>query len=248
MIGRRLRETRLFGKNELRQPGPNDVARRQGSNPDALVIDRRSIGRPEIDDVIPPVLEDDLEVLGADGLVTDLDGIDLGGVNLYGVDLRGADLSFATLVGADLRGADLRGAQLLDVDLGGADLRGVKVGNAQIIRPNLYGADLSDVNFDEAAIFDLDLEEAAIEPEGEEALEPEWADEGTGEVFIPGTDFQDRYSETAGRGDGRAEEAAEPPHTIHRFPDVSMRDKVALGERCILRIAITRRPARAKPP
>ena len=34
------------------------------------------------------------------------------------------------------------------------------------------------------------------------------------------------------------------PRTIMRFPDVSLRDKVALGQRCTLRVAVTQRPVR----
>jgi len=35
-----------------------------------------------------------------------------------------------------------------------------------------------------------------------------------------------------------------PPHTIKRFPDVSLKDKVVLGQRCSLQIAVTQKPTR----
>ena len=87
------------------------------------------------------------ELIGANLILVDLEGVDLHEANMCYASLYGADLHRAYLEGVDLEGADLRGADmeesvLYNANLGKANMRNVVLRGADLRGANLEGAKL----------------------------------------------------------------------------------------------------------
>jgi len=84
--------------------------------------------------------------------------VDLHGANLRGANLHTADLSAAHLGGANLTLADLHGANLRGTDLSRADLSHADLGGA-----DLSSADLRSAKLDSAVLSDTDLSRTKLD-------------------------------------------------------------------------------------
>lgn len=87
------------------------------------------------------------ELIGANLILVDLEGVDLHEANMRYASLYGADLHRAYLEGVDLEGADLRGADmeesvLYNANLCKANMRNVVLRGADLRGANLEGAKL----------------------------------------------------------------------------------------------------------
>ena len=97
------------------------------------------------------------DLIGANLIFVDLEGVDLHEANMRYASLYGADLHRAYLEGVDLEGADLRGADmeesvLYNANLCKANMRNVVLRGADLRGANLHGADLRGANLEGAKL------------------------------------------------------------------------------------------------
>jgi len=135
----------------------------------ALVAAARTEAHPEVLHSIRIAIEQAMRVVRKDVLTqvswqaSKADRVDLAGLHLEGIDLRDAELRDSNLEGSWLTGAKLNAAKMQ-----GARLQGAHLEDADLTYVDLAGASLADANlqrakFSRALVFDLDLNNAALQ-------------------------------------------------------------------------------------
>lgn len=153
--------------------------------------------------------------------------LDLRRVNFSQSNLVACNLSWANLEKADLSEANLSWANFLGANLVGADLR-----KAELFRTNFKDADLQKAKLGPVYHEEIVFAGANL---GGAIIEKSVGGIGAGS-FVGATRPSEGVNDTI--GDYRSASQTQ----IERFPDVSLRSKVALGHDCFLRVALTQQP------